>query len=701
MLTALSTGHDGSLCTVHAGSPAEALRRVEVLALMSDVGLPHAAIREQVADAFDLVVCQARVRRRLAARGLGRRGRAGRRGPGGAGAVHVARRRAALARATRLEARVVGRTALGGRSRARPRGAAKPGAVVSYTPHRGVSDHSGRVMAGRARVRGGGRRGRRASGNCSPPSSARAWRPSLAASWRRSCGPGARACRRRSPSGGGSRSSRPPRWPRPAGCSAGRRSRCSRASPGRSARDAAACAPGGGASARRWRPRRRSSRARSPTRCRPGTPCAARSTSSPPASPAPRATSSAPPRGRCGSARRPRPCSNACAAAPPRPRGTRWSPASCSSATRAATCPALLRDLALGARGRGAPGPRRDRRHRPGALHRPDRARAADRRRAARRARPARPARRPLHQPDLGLADLLRPDAAGRSRCVAVRRLAAERGPMSTAPRRRCAGDRARRRGPRRPRRATPQAAPRRTRARGSSPASAPRSGSTPPAASRPGSPPPGLDRPTSEIVALQAGLALLTTLAALPTATLAPGRLGVALLLAAPVAGFLAPEYALRRRARTRARRDGGRAARRARPAPGRDRRGPRAATGARRRSGGATPACWPRSSSAPPPGRRWGSRPTDAHAPRAALSRRPGSPPLVAALKRAERHGAPLATTLAAQAAEARSRRAAQRSEQAAKAAPKIQLVVALLLVPAVLLLVAAALIPALTTR
>jgi len=60
MLTALSTGHDGSLCTVHAGSPTEALRRVEVLALMSDVGLPHAAIREQIADAFDLVVCQAR-----------------------------------------------------------------------------------------------------------------------------------------------------------------------------------------------------------------------------------------------------------------------------------------------------------------------------------------------------------------------------------------------------------------------------------------------------------------------------------------------------------------------------------------------------------------------------------------------------------------------------------------------------------------
>ena len=64
MLTALSTGHDGSLCTVHAGSAAEALRRLETLALMADVGLPHAAIREQVADAIDLVVCQARASRR-------------------------------------------------------------------------------------------------------------------------------------------------------------------------------------------------------------------------------------------------------------------------------------------------------------------------------------------------------------------------------------------------------------------------------------------------------------------------------------------------------------------------------------------------------------------------------------------------------------------------------------------------------------
>jgi pilus assembly protein CpaF len=61
MLSAMSTGHDGSLCTVHAGSPEEALRRVETLALMADVGLPHAAIREQVASALDLVVHQSRM----------------------------------------------------------------------------------------------------------------------------------------------------------------------------------------------------------------------------------------------------------------------------------------------------------------------------------------------------------------------------------------------------------------------------------------------------------------------------------------------------------------------------------------------------------------------------------------------------------------------------------------------------------------
>jgi pilus assembly protein CpaF len=61
MLAAMTTGHDGSLSTVHAGSPEEALRRLETLALMAGVGLPHAAIREQVADAIDLVVHQTRM----------------------------------------------------------------------------------------------------------------------------------------------------------------------------------------------------------------------------------------------------------------------------------------------------------------------------------------------------------------------------------------------------------------------------------------------------------------------------------------------------------------------------------------------------------------------------------------------------------------------------------------------------------------
>jgi pilus assembly protein CpaF len=60
MLQALNTGHDGSLTTVHANSPADALRRVETLALMAGLGLPHAAVREQVASAIDLIVHQAR-----------------------------------------------------------------------------------------------------------------------------------------------------------------------------------------------------------------------------------------------------------------------------------------------------------------------------------------------------------------------------------------------------------------------------------------------------------------------------------------------------------------------------------------------------------------------------------------------------------------------------------------------------------------
>ncbi|MEA2168469.1 MAG: tight adherence protein [Solirubrobacteraceae bacterium] len=73
-------------------------------------------------------------------------------------------------------------------------------------------------------------------------------------------------------------------------------------------------------------------------------------------------------------------------------------------------------------------------------------------------------------------------------------------------------------------------------------------------------------------------------------------------------------------------------------------------------------------------------------------------GVPALVTVLTRADRLGAPPAEALAALAKDAREARGRARAEAAAKAAPKIQLVVALLLVPSVMLLVAAALAPAL---
>ncbi len=56
LLTALNTGHDGALSTLHANSAADALGRLETLALMAGLGLPHAAIAEQVQRGIDLVV---------------------------------------------------------------------------------------------------------------------------------------------------------------------------------------------------------------------------------------------------------------------------------------------------------------------------------------------------------------------------------------------------------------------------------------------------------------------------------------------------------------------------------------------------------------------------------------------------------------------------------------------------------------------
>jgi pilus assembly protein CpaF len=60
MLQAMNTGHDGSLSTCHANGPADAVRRLETMSIMGDIGLPLAAAREQLAGAVDLLVHVAR-----------------------------------------------------------------------------------------------------------------------------------------------------------------------------------------------------------------------------------------------------------------------------------------------------------------------------------------------------------------------------------------------------------------------------------------------------------------------------------------------------------------------------------------------------------------------------------------------------------------------------------------------------------------
>jgi tight adherence protein C len=205
-----------------------------------------------------------------------------------------------------------------------------------------------------------------------------------------------------------------------------------------------------------------------------------------------------------------------------------------------------------------------------------------------------------------------------------------------------------------------------------------------------------GLDRPVADVMAVKVGAALTALAAAIAALPIAPGRTALLLLTAAPAAGFLAPDAALRRRTRRRIRAieaeladvlDLLRVAVAAGLSPG------RALAEVGRRHPGILAAELNRAA---------------AHAalgvPRAAtyaeLERRApaaGIAALTAALARADRHGAPLAPALAAEAATARARAAQRAAEQAARAAPQIQLVVALLLVPAVLLLVAAALLPA----
>jgi pilus assembly protein CpaF len=61
MLQAMNTGHEGSLTTIHANAPRDALSRLETLVLTAGVELPHRAIREQISSAFDLLVQIARL----------------------------------------------------------------------------------------------------------------------------------------------------------------------------------------------------------------------------------------------------------------------------------------------------------------------------------------------------------------------------------------------------------------------------------------------------------------------------------------------------------------------------------------------------------------------------------------------------------------------------------------------------------------
>jgi tight adherence protein C len=200
------------------------------------------------------------------------------------------------------------------------------------------------------------------------------------------------------------------------------------------------------------------------------------------------------------------------------------------------------------------------------------------------------------------------------------------------------------------------------------------------------------------DVMAIKAGAAVLALLGALPVAAVLPGRLGPVAAVAAPAGGFLLPDAWLARRIRRRARAmaaeladvldllrvavDAGLSPGRALREVGRRRHG---ALAAELRAAAAR---------------------IDLGVPRAealeTLERRcpaEGIAPLVAALLRADRHGAPLAPALAALAADARARHAQRLRERAARAAPKIQLVVALLLVPAVMMMVGAALATALS--
>ena len=56
MLQAMNTGHEGSLTTVHANTPRDALARLETMILMAGTNLPNRAMREQITSALDVII---------------------------------------------------------------------------------------------------------------------------------------------------------------------------------------------------------------------------------------------------------------------------------------------------------------------------------------------------------------------------------------------------------------------------------------------------------------------------------------------------------------------------------------------------------------------------------------------------------------------------------------------------------------------
>jgi tight adherence protein C len=205
-----------------------------------------------------------------------------------------------------------------------------------------------------------------------------------------------------------------------------------------------------------------------------------------------------------------------------------------------------------------------------------------------------------------------------------------------------------------------------------------------------------GVQTPPGDVMAVKTGSALLALLATLPLVADLPGRLGLPACALAAAGAFLGPDVWLRRRAQVR------RLAVEAeladvldllRVALAAGLSAGRALAEVGRRHPGTLAAELHRAADAVALGVPAADALTH-------LERRcpaAGIVPLTATLRRAARHGTPLGPALEAQAAEARSRSARAHAERAARAAPQVQLVVALVLVPSVLLLVAAALIPA----